>query len=100
MIGKKLSGNNFSNFILSTGIAADKFIFRGDKISHGTGTFYDDDNTYNTRIGIPVEIKYLNNHGLKGWAGIVAAASVNLNLKRPFFNLTIGVALGHLRERK
>lgn len=100
MVGKKLTRNSFSNFILSAGVAVDKFIFRGAKIPPGTGTFYDDGNAYDTQIGIPVEIKYLNNYGLKGWAGVTAAASVNINLKRPFFYLTVGVALGHLRERK
>jgi hypothetical protein len=99
MMGRKLSRNPFGNYILSAGIAIDKFAFRGDATVANPVNFYDYGPVYTTRLGIPVEIKYFNNYLLGGLTGFSAAASVNINTRRPFFNFTLGWAVGRSRER-
>jgi len=96
--GLKLTGGRYSNLLFSLGLSLDK------AIKSTGGTFTDGlnsittGNEYQNTFGLPIELRYLNNYGLGGIAGLSAAARVNINSGNAFATFSIGITIGKLRD--
>jgi len=86
MFGKKVTHNPFGNYMLTAGVA---LVNVTDKAA----------GSISSRVGFPVQLKYLNNAWLCGLAGFTVSAGVNINRGHSFGVLTAGIVLGKLREK-
>ena len=107
LIGKNITRHPISHYVLSTGISLVDVVVRrrGELIPNAnksTSFFsfpnYNYTSIHQRTIGVPVEIKYFNNYFR--YIPINASFGSNINPKKSFYYLTLGLQFGNTRERR
>lgn len=107
LIGKNITRHPISHFVLSTGISLVKVTTRSrstlipnnnNSTSYYSLPDYNYESIHQRTIGIPVEIKYFNN--FFRYIPINTSFGTNINSKKCFYYLTMGLQFGNTRERR